>query len=137
MAGKRAQEQQRIQALYRRLVDSTWRDFPREGPLLDATERQGVYVIRSPGRTVRHVGSTYRVKKGLKQRLRNHLGGHSSFALAAASVGGLGGHGAKLRSGYQYQFIAVNNGRVRHLLEHLAIGKLCPKYVGTHEGGPR
>lgn len=132
MAGKRAQEQARIQALLKRLLKSPQMPFPKAGPLVDVTERQGVYVVRSHHGTVRHVGSTYRVKRGLLQRLRNHLQGQSSFALAPTAAGGLGGHGSKLRQGFTFQVIPVNNGRVRHLLEHLAFGTLCPKYVGTH-----
>ncbi|HUR25012.1 MAG TPA: hypothetical protein VM327_03235 [Candidatus Thermoplasmatota archaeon] len=137
MAGQRAMEQARLQRLLRKLLNAPSVAFPRKGTVRLPQLRHGVYVIRSPHGTVRHVGSTYRVSAGTQQRLRNHLNGQSSFALAHRTLGGLGGDGRLLRSGFTYQYIAVNHPRTRHLLEHLAIGTLCPKYIGTHAHRPR
>jgi len=90
-----------------------------------APSKQGVYVIRK-GQVVLHVGRTVGGKNGLRQRLKNHLYGSSSFTNKY-----LNGKGAVLRKRHTYQFLMVKkNERLRSLLEAYAIGMLCPKHIG-------
>src|SRR5262245_38121670 len=93
-----------IRALFKELISSRRRKFPARGLQLDAPNRQGVYVIYSPGKKVVHVGRTVRRERetrhrrppqGLCRRLRNHLQAASSFTNTF-----LKGHGARLRRGY-------------------------------------
>jgi hypothetical protein len=84
----------------------------------------GVYVIYDPKGRVAHVGRTVRGKRGLYQRLNNHLHGKSSFVIKA-----LDGKGGVLRRGYKFR-IAVENSRLRAFLEAFAIGQLCPDHIG-------
>ncbi|MCK4403819.1 MAG: hypothetical protein KAW02_01890 [candidate division Zixibacteria bacterium] len=75
-----------------------------------------------------HVGRTRKAKDGIHQRLKNHLYGRSSFADHCLS-----GKGSKLRRGYKYRYLEVENGRERALLESYAIGHLCPLHLGLGE----
>jgi hypothetical protein len=84
-----------------------------------------VYVITDPKGRVVHVGRTLRGRRGLYQRLRNHLQGQSSFVLLY-----LGGKGTKLRKGFSYQYLKVSDNRQRALVESLAVGRLCPLHIG-------
>jgi excinuclease UvrABC nuclease subunit len=111
-----------------RLAKSSIRRFPIAGKKLAAPDRQGVYVIYDPKGRVAHVGRTVRGKRGLYQRLNNHLHGRSSFVIKA-----LNGKGAKLRNGFKFRFIAIEESRLRALLEAFAIGQLCPDHLG--DGG--
>jgi hypothetical protein len=105
--------------------------FPRAGERLDVPDLHGVYVIYDPKGRVAHVGRTVRGKRGLHQRLSNHLQGKSSFVVKALS-----GSGAALREGYKFRFIHVEKSRLRALLEAYAIGQLCPDHLGDGgEGG--
>ena len=72
-----------------------------------------------------HVGRTHRGKKGLHQRLCNHLYGASSF-----TVEYLKGVGKKLRKDHTYQYLEVKCDRQRALLEAYATGIECPEYLG-------
>lgn len=109
-----------------RLLAAPAHPFPDAGPPNEAPVERGVYVIQNPeGRAV-HVGNTPRGKKGLRQRLNNHLRGASSFSRAYC-----GGDRALLRGGYSYKYITVPDPRQRALLEALAIGTLCPEHLGT------
>jgi hypothetical protein len=56
-----------------------------------------------------------RGKRGLYQRLNNHLQGASSFVIKALDG---------------YRCIAVENNRLRAFLEAFAIGHLCPDHIG-------
>ena len=47
----------------------------------------GVYIIYSPNGRVTHVGRTVRGKRGLRQRLNNHLHGASSFVYLMHGAG--------------------------------------------------
>ena len=106
-----------------------WED---RAPTVQAPDARGVYVIYSPKGKVMHVGGTPRGRRGLRQRLKNHLHGSSSFVKKCFS-----GKGSKLRAGYQFGFLKVPNPRLRVLLEHYAVGMLCPKHVGLGESVKR
>jgi len=120
----------RVQALFNQLVHAPRITFPEKRKPIDAPSKQGVYVIYSPNDQVVHVGATPRAKKGLAQRLRNHLYTQSSFT---AKYKALKGDGAKLRKKYQFQYLVVKNRRQRIYLEALAIGRLCPAHIGIYE----
>jgi hypothetical protein len=111
-----------------RLAKSSIMRFPIAGKKLAAPDIQGVYLIYDPKGRVAHVGRTVRGKRGLYQRLNNHLHGRSSFVIKA-----LNGKGAKLRNGFKFRFIAIEESRLRALLEAFAIGQLCPDHLG--DGG--
>jgi len=102
--------------------------FPERGQPLAAPCAQGVYIIRKD-RRVMHVGRTVRGKKGLYQRLRNHLSGQSSFTKTS-----LGGRGHELRGVYTYQYLEVEDARQRALVECYAAGVLCPAHLGVGQG---
>lgn len=87
----------------------------------------GVYIIHRINGTVLHVGRTYRAKKGLKQRLNNHLKGVSSFMKRYNKISV-----NSLKKCY-FRFIPVKNDRMRALLELYAAAMLCPKYLGLHK----
>jgi len=72
-----------------------------------------------------HVGSTPWAKRGIAQRLRDHLAGRSSFTAKMFNR-----DGSRLRNGYTFRCLPVQNDRHRALLESLAIGQLCPKHIG-------
>lgn len=118
-------EQKRVQALFRELMDTRKQDFPEEGQELHAPDERGVYVIYSPRGRVVHVGGTPRGKHGIRQRLKNHLHGASSFAEKF-----LDGKGSKLRHGYTFRCLVVRKIRDRALLEAYTIGQLCPAHIG-------
>ncbi len=99
--------------------------FPAAGERLDVPDLHGVYIIYSPKGRLVHVGRTVRGKRGLYQRLNNHLHGKSSFVIKA-----LDGKGSNLRRGYKYRYISIENSRLRALLEAFAIGQLCPDHLG-------
>lgn len=89
----------------------------------------GIYIVRGPRRTVWHVGKS----GNLQRRLNNHLlttpkRSYSSFAGKA-----LKRRGDRLRRGFAYAFLEVPDWRLRALAEHLAVGVLCPKHLGTHK----
>ena len=119
-------ERNRIARLLAELDRKPILRFPPAGVPLHASKNQGVYVIRSPSRTVVHVGRTVRGKAGLQQHLRNHLAAQSSFVQASLSS-----EGARLRNGYTYQCIDVPNDRARALLEHIATAWHCPRHLGV------
>lgn len=93
----------------------------------NATDQMGVYLIRDAAGRVSHVGTTNRA--GLRRRLRNHLQGKSSFTSRF-----LGRNGKRLiEDGFTFSYLVVEDQRQRSLLEHLAVGTLCPAHLGTYE----
>ena len=118
-------EQQSVRALFTQLQRAPLRTFPNYREKLEAPDRQGVYVIYSPRGRVVHVGRTPKAKRGIAQRLSNHMAAASSFAEKY-----LEGQGHKLRGRYKYRCLVVNDRRVRALLEAYAIGHLCPAHIG-------
>jgi hypothetical protein len=125
-------ERGRIAKLLNRLHSQPLKRFPAARERLDAPDSQGVYIIRDPKRRVLHVGRTLRGKKGLRQRLKNHLGAASSFVIAH-----LGGNGKRLRNGYTYQYLEISGSRDRILLEYAATVWHCPKHLGDGAGVPK
>lgn len=121
----RNKESQKIKKLLDALLSSNPFPFPQAREKLRAPQKQGVYLILSPRGSVVHVGRTLRGKRGLYQRLRNHLYTASSFTNIH-----LKGDGTKLRKGYQYKYLVLENPRKRALVEALTIGVLCPKHLG-------
>jgi hypothetical protein len=117
-------ERQKVEELFTALCKQPMLQFPQDHKKLQATSEPGVYVIRN-GDIVLHVGRTLRGKEGLRQRLKNHLHGASSFANEY-----LKGNGAALRKGHTHQSLVVEDARLRALLEAYAIGTLCPKHIG-------
>lgn len=118
-------EQKKLMALFTRLVDAPLQLFPHAGGRLNATDRQGVYVIYSSRNRVLHVGRTPKAARGIYQRLTNHLQNQSSFTTKY-----LAGDGARLRRGCKFRCLVVKNPRHRALLEAYAIGRLCPAHIG-------
>lgn len=94
--------------------------------------KKGVYIIRNKNKEILHVGQTPRAKEGIKQRIKNHLLGQSSFVYRYFK-----GDGNQLRKKNCYfQFLVIDNNskadsRKRALLESYAAGFLCPKHIGT------
>ncbi len=122
------QEKQTVKKLFDKLCKQEKKPFPKKYHPLDAPFKACVYIIRR-NKTVLHAGRTHRCKKGIHQRLVGHLHGSSSFTNIY-----LHGNGATLRKkGYTYQYLKLENPRKRALLEHYAIGTLCPKHLGTGE----
>jgi hypothetical protein len=121
-------EQRAIKSLFKKLNGAGSNHFPKHGQKLLAPDKKGVYVIYGPKGKALHVGSTPRAKKGLAQRLRNHLQGQSSFTKKFFAKSEK--RGPQLRNGYSYAFVIVPNDRRRALLEAYAIGSLCPKHIG-------
>jgi hypothetical protein len=119
-------EHSQVAARFKMLMKQEQIVFPaaRESPA--APKGQGVYVIRDQRKMVLHVGRTLRGKRGLHQRLYDHLCGRSSFVFKHFR-----GDGAKLRGVCTYQFLVEPNDRVRGLLEAHAISHLCPMHFGT------
>jgi len=118
-------ERRKLEALFDELIHTRRRGFPVAGQKLDAPTQKGVYVIYSPHDLVLHVGSTPWAKKGIAQRLRDHVAGKSSFTIQY-----LKGAGYKLRRRYKFCCLKVKSGRKRALLEAYAIGHLCPRHIG-------
>ncbi len=121
-------EQKTVRAQFNELRRAPLYTFPAPRKKLDAPDRLGVYLIYSPQDKVLHVGRTYRGKSGLAQRLRNHMAGASSFTSQY-----LKGHGSKLRDGYKFRCLVVEDPRLRALLEAYAVGCLCPAHIGLSQ----
>jgi hypothetical protein len=118
-------EPKTIKAKLHQLLKSPLLSFPVSGEKLSVPHLQGVYIIYDPKGRVAHVGRTIRGKRGLHQRINNHLHGRSSFAIKA-----LEGRGTRLRQGFKFRFIAIEDSRLRALIEAFAIGQLCPDHLG-------
>lgn len=114
-----------LKAGLKTLTESESQRFPKERERLSAPNKQGVYVIYSPADKVLHVGRTTRGRSGLRQRLKNHLHGRSSFV-----INYFDGKGSTLRKGYKFRFLELKNDRMRALLEAYTTGCLCPDYIG-------
>jgi hypothetical protein len=118
-------EPKAVKAKLSQLCKSPMQRFPLISERLAAPDRQGVYIIYDPKGRVAHVGRTIRGTRGLYQRLTNHLHGRSSFVIKA-----LNGRGASLRIGFKFRFVAIEDSRLRALVEAFAIGQLCPDHLG-------
>lgn len=125
MAKQISEEFAEIKRLFTTLMKCPCVAFPEAGESIPVTSAQGVYVIFSPSGLPLHVGRTLRGKRGLAQRLSNHLHGQSSFTLHYMNK-----NGTKLRRGYSFKYIPVRRARTRALLEAYATARLCPKHLG-------
>jgi hypothetical protein len=123
-----SRELKKIEKLFRKLKQKPAFVFPLPGKRPTVTTKQGVYVILSPQNKPVHVGRTLRGKRGIAQRLNNHLHGQSSFTAEY-----LDGNGSKLRGKYRFRYIEVPKARTRALLEAYAVARLCPKHLGLGE----
>lgn len=123
-----SREQKTIKSMFKRLVRAPIKMFPEPQGSLDAPDRQGVYLIYDSKKRVVHVGRTPRGRRGLHQRLCNHLHGASSFTIHY-----LKGKGSKLRSKFTYRYLVVRDPRKRALLEAYATGQLCPLHLGLNQ----
>lgn len=117
-----------VRKLYQQLLRARFTKFPRVGQRLVAPDTHGVYLIYSPRGRVLHVGRTVRGRKGLRQRLTNHLHGRSSFVIRF-----MYGERTRLRGSHAYAFVEVPDSRRRALLEAYATGHLCPRHLGVGE----
>lgn len=120
-------ERQKVEEVFTELCKQSKSQFPSKRKRLEAPSDPAVYVIRK-GEIVLHVGRTLRGKDGFYRRLKNHLYGSSSFTKKY-----LKGNGAVLRKRHTYQFVVVEDPRLRALVEAYAIGMLCPKHIGLGE----
>jgi len=113
-----------VRALVEELLRAPRRRFVSRREL-DAPAQHGVYAILGPRGRVHHVGRTTRAKEGIRQRLLDHIGGRSSFLRLH-----LCGEPARLLEGFRYSYVVIESDRLRALLEHLAVGTLCPAHLG-------
>lgn len=118
-------ERNRVWQLLDALEQAPITPFPRGSESIAVPKKLGVYVIRDPAKSVVYVGRTTRAKNGLHQRLRNHMAGKSALVRIH-----LNGDASRLRQGFSYQFVEVENDRERALLEHLATAWHCPAVLG-------
>ena len=119
-------EAAKVEVLFNRLVRAERVIFPQPGEKLKAPSEHGVYVIYNPDKKAVHVGRSIRGKFGLRQRLVNHLMDASSFTNKF-----LKHDGSKLRRGFTFSCLVIDDDRIRALVEALAIDRLCPKHLGT------
>jgi hypothetical protein len=120
----------RLTQWYKKLVEQNATKFPLERGQVKATQEKGVYLIIDSQGIVVHVGSTLRAKRGIHQRLYDHLCGRSSFVLKYKP---LKGKGSNLRAKYSYKYVAVADAKMRMLLEAYAVLKLEPKHYDLGE----
>jgi hypothetical protein len=78
-----------------------------------------------PARKNHACGRDARARRGIRQRLFDHLQGRSAFTKRRFKY-----RGYMLRSGYKFRYLIVENPRDRALLEPYAIGCLCPAFIG-------
>jgi hypothetical protein len=131
-------EQRRVRAKFAQLKHAPIHYFPQSGARIAATDKRGVYVIYSPRGKVLHVGATPRGRRGIAQRLFDHLRGQSSFTRNSQWLKKHAGPKLNRRCAYvrkrcTYQCLAVKDERLRALLETYAIGHLCPDHIGLHQ----
>jgi hypothetical protein len=121
-----------ISSLFKELMASEASEFPSRGRC-NAPDRRGVYVIYGPQGHVLHVGRTPSAKRGLAQRLGNHMTRRGSSFWEHYLVP----NGIKLREGgYTFRCLVVEDARRRALLEYYAIGQLCPAHIGLSDATP-
>ena len=116
-----------IDSLFKELINSESKKFPARGGCNDAPDRRGVYMIYSPQGKVLYVGSTPSAKGGIAQRLGNHMTRNPRNSTFSKHY--LVPKRLDLREGYAFRCLIVDDPRQRALLEHYAIGCLCPEYI--------
>jgi hypothetical protein len=130
-------EIKKVKAKFNELKRSPQYRFPDRGGL-KAPNQRGVYVIYGPRKETLHVGGTPRGRRGICQRLSNHLYGQSSFTIKSLFLKRHGGRTLRKRYHYvrahcTYQCLRIRNDRLRALVEAYAIGCLCPDHIGMHQ----
>ncbi|RNJ42379.1 hypothetical protein B5V01_08225 [Mesorhizobium erdmanii] len=121
-------ERGHILALFDQLISSTLHQFPVGRSSLDVPSGHGVYVIYGPNEQALHVGKSSRGRRGVRQRLLNHLAGQSSFVKLY-----LKRDKSQLRSGCHFRYLEIEDPRKRALLEAYATGYLCPAHIGLND----
>ena len=118
-------EPQNIKQLHNQLVKSTFHEFPIKGKI-QASTKQGVYIVYDDLLRPLHVGKTNGAKNGLNDRLQNHVWNQSSFSKLYMQKNKI-----VLRAWGKFQFLELEDDRERALLEALTAGLLCPAHIGT------
>ncbi|MCC8408602.1 hypothetical protein LJ707_06650 [Mucilaginibacter sp. UR6-1] len=118
-------EPEEIARLFKVLISEELISIPADGRI-NIPDCHGVYIIYDANKRVAHVGRSITGKKGLKQRIGNHISGRSSFIRIYHN-----GDRSIMRSGYTLRYLIVEDMRKRALLEALAAGKLCPLHLGA------
>jgi hypothetical protein len=114
-----------IEELFDELIASNFHMFPQKGKV-DISVKHGVYIIYGPIDEVLHVGNTPSGRKGLDQRLYNHISCTGIFYQKYLKPNKI-----NMRGTYKFRYIEVENIRIRALLEAFTAGKLCPLHFGT------
>jgi hypothetical protein len=114
-----------IKRLFNRLISTEHHIFPVRGKI-NLTQKHGVYIIYSPKNEVLHVGNTPSGKKGLDQRLYNHISCTGIFYEKYLKPNKI-----RMRGVYKFKYLEVTDIRQRALLEAYSAGKLCPLHFGT------
>ena len=130
-------EFQKIRSLFAGLIREPRRSFPAKHERFNETDKRGVYIIEHRGKVL-HVGGTPRGQLGIRQRLKNHLHGQSSFTINSKYLKKHAGQTLKARSAFvrnhcRYRCLVIEDERQRVLLEAYAIGHLCPDHIGLHQ----
>ena len=118
-------EPEEVLKLHKELLKSKRYDFPKTGKV-HVSQQQGVYIIFNQENEVLHVGKTDRAKKGLNQRLQNHLRNQSSFSKKYLKPNSI-----NIRLAGRFKYLEIKDDRLRTFVEALTVGKLCPAHVGT------
>lgn len=116
-----------IKNLFKTLILSEFKIFPKKG-IVKVTDKHGVNIIYSPENEVLHVGNTPSGKKGLNQRLYNHISCTGVFYVKYLQPNKI-----KMRGTHKFKYIEVKDIRQRALLEAYTAGNLCPAHFGTGE----
>ncbi len=124
---KKLNEPSIIQDLFEKLTSSKFYIFPLKGKIT-VSEKHGVYIIYSPKNEVLHVGNTPSGRKGLNQRLYNHISCTGVFYDKYLKPNKI-----KMRGTHKFKYLEVKDIRQRALLEAYAAGNLCPAHFGTGE----
>ena len=104
-------ESEIIKDLFEKLILSEYHVFPARGKI-NITEKHGVYIIYNPNNEVLHVGNTPSGRKGLNQRLYNHISCTGIFYEKYLKPDKI-----KMRGIYKFKYLEVKDIRHRALLE--------------------
>jgi hypothetical protein len=122
---KKLNEPSIIESLFEKLTSNNFYIFPLGGKM-NVSEKHGVYIIYSPQNEVLHVGNTPSGRKGLNQRLYNHISCTGVFYEKYLKPNKI-----RMRGTYKFKYLEVADIRLRALLEAYSAGKLCPLHFGT------
>jgi hypothetical protein len=93
-------ELRRVKAKFGELKRAKRKEFPPPRQRLNETNERGVYVIYGPRDKALHVGGTPGGRRGLRQRLNDHLHQNSSFTEKSQYLRKHGGRNQKDRCRY-------------------------------------